>query len=124
MIATNLYTILEPAHPVVCAAHGILLDHNDGIDSNVTFPALLPRNGQLAKNEQAEQLKAQLVVSLGRQNLLMYGVEGLREVTASVMAGLAFVATSNLAAPLAGSIAVQVRQRGGGELQRCQPQED
>eukprot|EP00775_Hariotina_reticulata_P002596 gene2596-2898_t len=74
---------------------------------------VLDKDGKLAKSEQAELLKAQLVVSLGRQNLLMYGVEGLREVTASVMAGLAFVATSNLAAPLAGSIAVQVGRPGG-----------
>lgn len=48
------------------------------------------------------------MASLGNQNLLMYGVEGLREVTASVMAGAAFVITGNLAAPLAGSVAVQV----------------
>lgn len=56
----------------------------------------------------AQVLKSQLVSSLGAQNVVLYGVEGLREVTASVMAGLAFLATNNLAAPLAGSVVVQV----------------
>jgi hypothetical protein len=58
----------------------------------------------------AALLKSRLVESLGSQNILLYGVEGLREVTASVMAGVAFVATGNLAAPLAGSVVVQVRR--------------
>jgi hypothetical protein len=46
---------------------------------------------------------------MASQNVVLYAVEGLREVTASVMAGLAFVSTGNLAAPLAGSVVVQVR---------------
>eukprot|EP00879_Flechtneria_rotunda_P006254 GHRR01006573.1.p1 GENE.GHRR01006573.1~~GHRR01006573.1.p1 ORF type:complete len:720 (+),score=349.27 GHRR01006573.1:621-2780(+) len=58
-------------------------------------------------SEAAQALKTQLVASLRSQNLVMYGVEGVREVTASVMAGTAFVTTSNLAAPLAGSLVVQ-----------------
>jgi hypothetical protein len=49
------------------------------------------------------------VASIGSQNIVMYGVEGVREVTAAIMAGFAFVATGNLAAPLAGSMAAQVR---------------
>jgi hypothetical protein len=48
------------------------------------------------------------VSNLGTQNVTLYAVEGLREVTASIMAGLAFVTTHNLAASLAGSVAVQV----------------
>ncbi|KAF8062008.1 hypothetical protein HT031_004268 [Scenedesmus sp. PABB004] len=58
-------------------------------------------------SEASEALKAQLVASLGSQNVVMYGLEGLREVSASVMAGAAFVSTGNLAAPLAGSLLVQ-----------------
>jgi hypothetical protein len=38
----------------------------------------------------------------------MYGVEGVRGVTAAIMAGVSFVATGNLAAPLAGCFAAQV----------------
>lgn len=60
-------------------------------------------------SEKADALKAQLVASIGSQNIVMYGVEGVREVTAAIMAGFAFVATGNLAAPLAGSMAAQVR---------------
>lgn len=67
---------------------------------------LIRRDG--TPSEKADALKAQLVASIGSQNLVMYGVEGVREVTAAVMAGVAFVATGNLAAPLAGSMAAQV----------------
>jgi hypothetical protein len=56
----------------------------------------------------AQALKSQLVSNLGAQNVSLYAVEGLREVTASIMAGLAFVSTHNLAAPMAGSVVVQV----------------
>jgi hypothetical protein len=61
-------------------------------------------------SEKADALKAQLVASIGSQNIVMYGVEGVREVTAAIMAGVSFVATGNLAAPLAGSMAAQVRR--------------
>lgn len=73
------------------------------------------RDGEAS--EASEALKAQLVASLGSQNLVMYGVEGVREVTASVMAGVAYVATGNLAAPLAGSIVVQVGRLTPGCLE-------
>lgn len=67
----------------------------------------LCRSGN-ADSAAAQALKSQLVSNLGTQNVTLYAVEGLREVTASIMAGLAFVSTHNLAAPLAGSITVQV----------------
>jgi hypothetical protein len=42
------------------------------------------------------------------QVVVIYGVEGVQEVTAAIMAGVSFVATGNLAAPLAWSFAAQV----------------
>lgn len=61
-----------------------------------------------ADSPAAQALKSQLVSNLGAQNVSLYAVEGLREVTASVMAGIAYVTTHNLAAPMAGSVVVQV----------------
>lgn len=60
-----------------------------------------------ADSPAAQALKSQLVSNLGAQNVSLYAVEGLREVTASVMAGIAYVTTHNLAAPMAGSVVVQ-----------------
>lgn len=74
---------------------------------------LLFRDGEASKTSEA--LKSKLVASMGSQTVVMYGVEGVREVTASVMAGVAFLATGNLAAPLAGSVIVQV----GGCTAHC-----
>lgn len=71
------------------------------------MPTPHPRDGN-ASSPAAQALKSQLVSNLGTQNVTLYAVEGLREVTASIMAGLAFVTTHNLAASLAGSVAVQV----------------
>lgn len=80
----------------------------------LSLPAKTTNRDGDASSPAAQALKAQLVSSLGAQNVLLYAVEGLREVTLSVMAGLAFVTTGNLAAPLAGSVAVQVRERAAG----------
>jgi hypothetical protein len=72
----------------------------------VSAVVILCRDG--SPSEKADVLKAQLVASMSSQNIVMYGVEGVREVTAAIMAGVSFVATGNLAAPLAGSLAAQV----------------
>jgi hypothetical protein len=83
-------SLATPYLPVLLSLHGIMC-----------------RSGN-ADSAAAQALKSQLVSNLGSQNVTLYAVEGLREVTASIMAGLAFVSTHNLAAPLAGSITVQV----------------
>lgn len=66
------------------------------------------RDGKLS-GEAADAIKAQLVASMGQQNMLIYLIEGVREISLGVASGLAFVWTGNLAAPFAGSVLMQVR---------------
>lgn len=85
----------------------VLMDRTTAAVSPVAAVVVWHRDGN-ADSPAAQALKSQLVSNLGAQNVSMYAVEGLREVTASVMAGIAYVTTHNLAAPMAGSVVVQV----------------
>jgi hypothetical protein len=69
---------------------------------------VLCRNG--ASPEDAEEIKQRLVASLGAQNQSVYLLEGVREVTANLISGAAWVITGNLAAPFTAAVLIQVRK--------------